>query len=108
MAISPGIVKFVNTTCVEKALAEEWDGELVDKLDGLATRICGYIICIFSLGLLAPLFFKESCKEKSSRRQTQVNFMFLFSFMIPFFFRIVKMILSQANTLNGMFRRRTF
>lgn len=73
MAIGPGIVEFINTTCVEKALAEEWDGELTSKLDGSMTRRGGFTICILTLGLLAPLFFEENFESNSKRKRTQVN-----------------------------------
>ena len=73
MAIAPGIVQFVNTNCVEKALAEQWDEELTDKLNGLVTSKCGFIISILSLGLLGPLFFRERSTKKSNQKQIQVN-----------------------------------
>lgn len=73
MAIAPGIVQFVNTTCVEKALAEEWDGELTSKLDGSMTRQFGFIIGVASLGLMAPLFYEKRSMAESNQEQIEVN-----------------------------------
>lgn len=76
MAIAPGIVQFVNTTCVEKALAEEWDGELSSKLDGSMTSEAGFLISVASLGLMAPLFYKKYSVVEFNREQIEVSYAF--------------------------------
>ena len=74
MAIAPGIVQFVNTTCVEKALAEEWDGELTSKLDGSIARQAAVIISVASLGLMAPLFYEKGSVAESNQEQIEVSY----------------------------------
>lgn len=53
---------------------EQWDGEIIDKYDGLIMHILGFLLSLFTLGLMAPLFFRDRLLKKSNKKQTLVSY----------------------------------